>query len=203
MISAGGGRAGRRRLEHRLATASHALDLLDRKQRALLAELGRLELLQHRTRQDWTVACADAGRWLRRASALDGRAGLTQAATSGRARLAVDWRGEMGVRFPVATRCRLPEPEPVAGSSALARTATAHAVAIDAAARHAAATRAVQLVQAELDTTRRLHRALDAHVVPALTRALHTIAAQLDEFDREENTRVRWAAGLIGSQARR
>jgi hypothetical protein len=130
-----------------------------------------------------------------------GRAGLAQPATASPARLAVDWHGEMGVRFPVAIRCELPLPVPVAGSSALTRTASAHAAAIRAAARHAAADRAVQLVSAA--TTRRLHRALDAHVVPALAVALRAVEAQLDEFDREENLRVRWAAGLIGGSAER
>ena len=70
----------------------------------------------------------------------------------------------------------------------------AHRSALTAAVRHAAAARAVLLVSAELAATRTRKRAVEKRWVPRLEGQLLAIRRQLDEQEREEGLRLRWAA---------
>ena len=66
------GRAGRLWLTRRLAVARRGADLLDRKHRILLAVTARLRDAAAQTAAEWDRCCADAERWLLRASMLGG-----------------------------------------------------------------------------------------------------------------------------------
>lgn len=189
------GRAGRLRLRRRLEVAGRAGELLDRKQRILTGELDRLEMEAQRAETEWRRAAGAAAIWLRRSAALDGQRALDAAVPADAATVAVEHREAMGVRYPVHATVRPPD-EPVRqGSSALAFAVAAHRRALAAAVRHAAILRARALLAAELDHTRARQRAIDSRWIPRLQDALRTLEAQLDELDREENVRVRWAAG--------
>ena len=199
------GRAGRLRLRHRLAVAQRGVELLERKQRVIAAELERAELQRERTAERWAAAWSEAAAWLARCTALDGVQGVEGAALrsiqgaddtalDGVAQVEVEWAGAMGVIYPQDARCVLPDARPVQGSSALALAGPAHRLAVEAGARHAAAERAVRLLSAELATTRALRRAIEVRWVPRLAEALHDLEARLDEADREENLRIRWSA---------
>jgi len=199
------GRAGRLRLRRRLAVAQRGVELLDRKQRVIAAELERAELQRERTAEHWAAAWAEAAAWLARCTALDGVQGVEDAALNGVrdmdgttvdgvAQVEVEWAGAMGVIYPQDARCVLPDVRPVQGSSALALAGPAHRRAVEAAARHAAAERAVRLLSEELAATRALRRAIEIRWVPRLAAALHDLEVRLDEADREENLRIRWSA---------
>lgn len=188
------GRAGRLRLRRRLAAAERASELLDRKARILAGELDRLQLVAERTAAEWDRSARHAVTWLRRSSALDGQRALAAAAPATPAVVDIERRGAMGVDYPVhATVTHADEPVRP-GSSALAYTAAAHREALEAAVNHAVATRAVDLLNAELAATRTRQRAIENRWVPHLEEAIRALETQLDELDREENARLRWAA---------
>jgi V/A-type H+-transporting ATPase subunit D len=59
------------------------------------------------------------------------------------------------------------------------------------------------MLATELAHTRTRQRAIDKRWIPQLEDALRVLEMQLDELDREENVRVRWAANrLNASQGR-
>jgi vacuolar-type H+-ATPase subunit D/Vma8 len=188
------GRAGRLRLRRQLSAAERASELLDRKARILAGELDRLELVAKRTGAEWERCAGHAAVWLGRCAALDGQRGLAAAAPSAPAVVDVEHRGAMGVDYPVHVTVTPPDEPARPGSSALAYAVTAHREALEAAVHHAVATRAVAVLDAELAATRTRQRAIDNRLVPRLEGALRTLEVQLDELDREENVRVRWAS---------
>lgn len=191
------GRAGRLRLRRRLGTAQRASELLDRKARILAGDLDRLELVAEHAAAEWERCARRAQTWLQRSAALDGQRGLAAAAPSARAVVDVEQRSAMGVDYPVHATVT-PGDEPVRpGSSALAYAAATHREALEAAARHGVAARAVALVKAELAATRTRQRAIDKRWVPHLEEELHELEVRLDELDREENARMRWAAAPL------
>jgi len=188
------GRSGRLLLEHRLDAARRGADLLERKRRILAGELERLRLVTARTEQEWLVAAHDAARWAVRSQALDGAQHLTDAAARHPAEVEVSWHAAMGVVYPGEVAVRPGGGRPTGGSSALVLAARAHRVALDAAARHAAADRALRLVSAELEATRLRQQAIERRWLPRLVEQLRRLTMQLDELEREENLRMRWAA---------
>lgn len=189
------GRAGRLTLTARLATARRAVGLLDRKQRALAIECERLELIAARAAEDFEGKARAAALWLRRAGALDGRRTLLDSMPEATIEVVVEYDVTMGVRHPISAGVTFgPEPSP-AGSSALIHATRAHRTALAAALQVAAARRSVVLVSAELSLTRQQQRALELRWIPKLERQLTVLVQRLDESEREENVRLRWAAG--------
>lgn len=188
------GRAGRMRVERRLQTARHGAELLDRKQRIMATELERLQLRAGQIRLEWEDRGREAAVWLQRAAALDGRERIGAASPSEPAEVEVRWGGAMGVVFPEDALCEPPPTVPAGGSSALSYAAAVHRSALTAAVRDAAAQRAVLLVSAELAATRTRQRAVEKKWVPRLEDELLAIRRQLDEQEREEGLRLRWAA---------
>ena len=106
------GRAGRLWLVRRLAVARRGADLLDRKHRILLAEPARLRDAAARTAAEWDRCCADAGRWLLRASLLGGERAIRLAADGSAADVTISYGITMGVRHPDSATCRIPGPRP-------------------------------------------------------------------------------------------
>ncbi|MFI7063586.1 V-type ATP synthase subunit D [Kribbella sp. NPDC050124] len=188
------GRAARLALTARLTTAQRAVALLDRKQRALAAECERLELAAVRAAEAFEEQARVASGWLRRGTALDGLRAIYASMPKATTEAGIGYDVTMGVRHPTRTDVRFgPRAEPP-GSSALAYTLQAHRDAVVAAVRLAAAQRSVSLVAAELALTRQQQRALELRWIPKLEQRLAELAQRLDETDREENVRLRWAA---------
>src|SRR5690606_5559957 len=170
--------------------------LLDRKVRILRTELRRCQEWAAATGERWREAWAQADRWERRGAALGGRRELRLAAVAEPARAPVEWANVMGLRYPGAVHCQVPDPGAgrAPGTAALVEAATAYREAVRAAAEHAAAQAACRRIAAELATTRRRHRAIAEKWVPELEAALHRLTAELDETERAETARLRWAS---------
>lgn len=191
------GRAGRLWLRHRLGTAQRAVDLLDRKLRILLAEQARFRLLAARTEADWQAGCARAERLAARAAVLGQQRELRLAADPGPAEVELVWTTVMGARYPAEASCHIPEP-PVgvrpAGTAALHQADQAYREALRAAVRHAAARESCRVVDAEVAQARRRLRALTDRWIPRLDAAAHALAERLEEDERADAVRLRWAA---------
>jgi V/A-type H+-transporting ATPase subunit D len=189
------GRAGRLWLLGRLRTARLAADLLDRKLRILRAEQARLATRARDTGNAWDTAWREADTWGLRTALLGGRRELRLG--SGPAATAeITWSTVMGLRYPVAVTCRIPDTtvggrEP--GTAAAVEAAAAFGAALRAAADHAAASAALRAVDAEVAATRRRWRSVTQRWIPQLDTALLKLGQQLEEAERAEGVRRRWA----------
>jgi V/A-type H+/Na+-transporting ATPase subunit D len=197
-MSAPTGRSGRQRLVHQVEMARRGAGLLDRKQRVLGGELARLRLRARRTREEWQQAASEAQRWLARSHTLDGAERIAAVASPSPAVVRVTWQAAMGVLYPDAADVVLAPAARTAGSSALTLTRQTHQRALAAAAALAAAERAHAEVARELESTRLRRRAIERRLLPRLEGELRRLTMQLDELDREENVRLRWASSREG-----
>jgi V/A-type H+-transporting ATPase subunit D len=193
------GRAGRQWLAARIATAEHALDLLEQKRAVLLAAERDAALRAAEAGAAWHVQAAEAERWLRRTVLLDGERPLrlARAHADGPAAVDVTWQAVMGTTVPAAVSVTLPPPPPAAvlpGGSALTAALAAHRAALEAAARAAAARAAHARLAAELRATARRVRAIESRWLPLHRQALAGLEQALDESERAEGASVRWAA---------
>ncbi len=196
------GRAGRVWLERRLDVAQRGTGLLETKLRILAAEEQRFDLLVARTRRTWESRVAEADLWMSRARVLSGRRGVRFAAPASLARVDVRWQATMGVRFPAGAVVREADAgadAPGPDSSPLALARDAYAQALTAAADYAAAAAALDAVHAEVTATRRRLRALERRWTPLLAGARRTLADSLEESEREDGVRLRWAAGRLST----
>jgi V/A-type H+-transporting ATPase subunit D len=190
------GRAGRLWLLARLRTGHLATDLLDRKLRILRTEQERFRLLAERTGALWQESCQRADEWGVRGAMLGGQRELRLAAGAEPADVTVAWAGVMGVRYPVGATCRIPDVSGAdrgPGTAALVEAAAAYRTAVRAAAAHAAAAAACRTVDAEVTATRRRLRAIADRWVPRLETALRELSSRLEETERAETVRLRWA----------
>ncbi|RZU53388.1 V/A-type H+-transporting ATPase subunit D [Krasilnikovia cinnamomea] len=190
------GRAGALVLRRRLAAADSAADLLRRKLAMLSAERDRLLRLADESAKRWHHRAMEAQRWLDRAGALGGDRGLRLAALPPSATASYTWTNLMGLRYPTAVECVLPDrhPDDVSpGSSALVCAEAAVRAAVPAGAEYAAARRAVDVVERETALTRQRLRALEHRWIPRLGAALAVAQAQLDELENADAVRRRWA----------
>ncbi|MDE3085292.1 MAG: hypothetical protein KGJ77_00875 [Acidobacteriota bacterium] len=174
------------------------MELLDHKRQLLRRELERLQEQRRASAGGWLVAAGDAERGAVRAGLLagHGRIELLGAPVAGHARVEVDWRNTMGVRFPAGARCSFPELEPAeeaASSASVPPAASALRLALAAAARHAVDQRASDAIEAELTRTDQQLRAIERRRVPALETALRLLELRLDELERQERVVTRWA----------
>jgi V/A-type H+-transporting ATPase subunit D len=198
------GRAGRLWLQSRLRTAHLAADLLERKLRVLRAEQVRLAAACARTASRWQQSWRAADEWAARAAFLSGGRELRLSAPSASAELVITWTVLVGARYPSAVACRPAEPaagDRGPGGAASLEAAGAFRTALTAAAAHAVAAAAQRRIDAEVATTRRRLRAISDRRVPALDTALRARERDLDENERAENVRLRWAAlrGSVGT----
>lgn len=106
----------------------------------------------------------------------------------------------MGQRYPAAASCRFAtvDNSGTPGSAATVEAATAYRRAVAAAVTHAAASAALQVITAEVAATRRRRRAVTRRWIPRLERALHDLTERLEEAERAETARIRWASGRSG-----
>jgi len=195
------GRAGRVWLRHRRAVAERGSDLLETKLRILAAERERAALQAEGTAREWAVAAEEADRWLLRAGLLGGRRGLRLAVDREPAAVHLTWATTMGVTYPDDTEVVAPEPDPDAATpdgAALVAARRAARQGLAAAAAHAAATAALEALDAEVRVTRRRLRALQERWLPRLDEATASLTEALEEQEREEGLRLRWAASRSG-----
>jgi V/A-type H+-transporting ATPase subunit D len=187
------GRAGRLWLQRRLQVARRGAELLDRKLRILRGESDRLRGVAEEAAAEWERCCADAGRWLQRASLLGGQRAIRLAAGGGRADVTISYRTVMGVRYPAGAACAIPEPVTWDGP-VLAGTRLAQRTALEAAVRHAAAAEALRLVEAETLATQRRLRAVRERWIPRLEEALSQVTLALEEQEIADAARLRLAS---------
>jgi len=186
------GRAGRLWLTRRLQVARRGADLLDRKLRILQAELARFRDSEARTAAEWDRCCADAERWLLRASMLGGERAVRLAADGQPATVTIPYTVTMGVRHPASPACVIPASATWDGPT-LAPTRQAHAAALEAAARHAAAAEALRVIETEVLATRYRLRAIEDRWIPRLEEALAEVTFALEEQELADAARLRLA----------
>ncbi|HZC41670.1 MAG TPA: V-type ATP synthase subunit D [Streptosporangiaceae bacterium] len=187
------GRAGRLWLVRRIAVASRAADVLDRKLRILTAELDRLRGEAERTSQEWDSRCRQAEQWLLRAVLLGGERAVELAPATAEAELTISYAVTMGVRHPAGARCVTGRPAGWEGP-AVAQARQAHQAALTAAAQHAAARAALAAVERETSITRYRLRAVRDRWIPRLRDALAQADFSLEELERADAARLRRAA---------
>jgi V/A-type H+/Na+-transporting ATPase subunit D len=172
--------------------ARRGADLLDRKLHVLAAELARFRDAEARTAAEWDRCCAEAERWLLRASMLGGERAVRLAADGQLAAITVPYALTMGVRHPAAPSCEIPAPVTWDGPT-MARTRQAHAAALQAAAQHAAAAEALRVLEAEAAQTRHRLRAIEDRRIPRLEQALAEVTLALEEQELADAARLRLA----------
>jgi V/A-type H+-transporting ATPase subunit D len=190
------GRGGRVWLQRRLVTARRGAGLLNLKLRLLRREEERFTALAQRTGALWEERCTEAERWLLRAAAVGGQRGLRPDGLGESATVDINWASVMGVRYPASATCRIPSEPPSASVSATAAVplaAAAYRAALDAGVAHAVAQAAAQVVAAEVIITRGRLRAIENRCIPELEAGLHALDVALDELERAEGGRLRWA----------
>jgi V/A-type H+-transporting ATPase subunit D len=193
------GRAGRIWLLRRLEVAHRGLDVLDQKRQALLHEQQRLAESLAGSSSAWELAAREAAAWNDRATVLAGERRLRLAAgrVARPCEVEVEWRNALGTVFPAVTAVHAgaaADLVALGGGSAVALSARAHADAVAAGAAYAAARAAYDAVRAELVATTRRQRAIERRWIPEHEAALHRLGLALDEQEREEVARARWAA---------
>lgn len=197
------GRAGRLWLRRRLAVAHRAVDLLDQQLRLLRREQERLALLAEETGKVWRERCREAETWLLRGAVIGGEREIRLATEPTLAQLDLTWSGVMGVRYPGEATLRPPEPSASArapGNAGLVLAIPAYREALRAAVRHAAADAALRIVTAEIAEVRRRMRAISERWAPRLDRALRELTQRLEEQERDQTVRLRWAAARQGGR---
>jgi V/A-type H+/Na+-transporting ATPase subunit D len=187
------GRAGRLWLTRRLQVARRGADLLDRKLRILQAELGRFREAEARTAAEWSRCCADAERWLLRASMLGGERAVRLSADGQLATVTIPYAVTIGVRHPADPTCLIPASVTWDGPT-LVRTRQAHAAALAAAVQHGVAAEALRVIEAETLATRYRLRAIKNRWIPQLEQALAEVTLALEEQELADAARLRRAA---------
>lgn len=198
MIRVPPGRAGQVWIRRRLETARRGIDILSRKQRLLAVERERREPEAEAARKAWIEACAEAELWCARALRIghEHQISIVAAHLGAPASLTVEWHNVMAVSIPAGPRCEFPDlarASASGGSSATDRAVSALAHAVERAAAHATVQRALANIDAELLQTRRRLRLLERRRLPQLERALRASRERLEQNEREDTLRLRWA----------
>lgn len=196
------GRAGQLWLVHRREVARRAVDLLDQKLRILRSERLRRSLVEERTRAAWSAAVGDADAWQLRLAQLGGQRALRLGRSSEPADVEVRWDQVVGVRYPAYVVVHEPAdaegpegPGGPGGSAVLTETRRRMAVAVAAAAQQAAALAALRTLEAQEAATRRRLRSIRTRYLPRLEATLRAVEVALEEDERSDILRLRWATG--------
>jgi V/A-type H+-transporting ATPase subunit D len=191
------GRAGRLWLLERLRAGRRAADLLDRKLRILRVESERLRRAKDEARHEWDSKWRLAQTWAARAAVLGGEREHRLSSPPEPARVELEWTQIMGVRYPEQATVRIPSPsaeDRTPGTAAMVAARTAFQDALASAIACAAAEEAHRVVAAEVTAVRRRLRALTDRWLPRTEEALRRVVRELDETERGETFRLRWAA---------
>jgi V/A-type H+-transporting ATPase subunit D len=183
-------------VRRRLATARRGTDLLDHQLRLLLGERERLALRSAQGEADWHRSAREAAALLRRGGAVAGRSGVRAGHQVPTAVVTIERREVMGVSYPADATVTFPDPSPGApwaGDAALDAAASACREALAAAAHHAVTEAALRRLDAEIAAIRRRVRALKDRYVPRLEEQEAAVSAALEEAERADAVRLRWA----------
>ncbi len=196
------GRAGRLWLVRRLEVARRGADVLDQKRRALLREHERLARQLGVAQDEWARRAHAASEANARALTIVGerRLRLAIAHCHDPAELEVVWQNVLGTSSPQSVALRLPEPLDLValGGPSVAIAASAHREALEAASTFAALRTAQEAIGMELGATNRRLRAIERRWIPQHEHALATLDLALDESERDDISRVRWALESAG-----
>jgi V/A-type H+-transporting ATPase subunit D len=192
------GRAGRQWLTARIATAEHACDVLEQKRSVLISAERDAAARAAAATARWQAIAGDAARWLERSAILDGERPrrLAQVHAGGPATMSFSWQTTMGVGVPTdASVVLTPSPDAalLPGGAALTSAISAHRAALDAALHAAVENAAHERLAAELVATVRRVRAIESRWLPLHEQSLAALEQTLDENDRAEGARIRWA----------
>jgi V/A-type H+-transporting ATPase subunit D len=193
------GRAGRQWLVARIAMAEHARDLLEQKRAVLLGAEHEAARRAAESTAAWKACAADAARWLERTALLDGARAqrLAHAHAGPPATMRITWGSTMGVGIPTdacVEHAPAVEAALLPGGVALTSAIEAHRRALDAALRAAVERAAHERLAAELVATVRRVRAIESRWLPLHEQSLAVLEQTLDENDRAEGARTRWAS---------
>jgi V/A-type H+/Na+-transporting ATPase subunit D len=122
-----------------------------------------------------------------------GQRAIRLAGTDTPAEVDVGYAVTVGVRHPAAITCTFPAPESWTGPT-LATAGQAHQASLEAAARYAAASAALRIMEAGTAATRQRLRAVRDRWIPLLERARDELALAIDEQERADGARLRLAA---------
>ena len=175
----------------RLQTARRAVEVLERKERALRQDHERLSELARQTERRWTADVEAAEQRLGAAAILGGLDQLDRAAASAPAcDVVLRTAFVMGVAYPGQVRCVPGEPGELVGSAALPAAVAAYRTALETGVNHATATAARDRVGEALATTIQRLRAIRDRWIPALEAHLAEAEIRFDEADRETMARA-------------
>ena len=195
------GRAGQLWLRRRLSVAEHGIDVLRRKQQLLRTERDRRAGDLASAQPAWESECRDAQRWMRRALETAGSQQLPEiAADAEQATVSATWTSVMNVRVPARATVTVSDSlllrsASLGGSSAFDRAAEHAGPAVRTSVALAAANTALEAIDAELIATTRQIRLLQRRRLPELKDALGEASRRLDEAERDDGIRARWASG--------
>jgi V/A-type H+-transporting ATPase subunit D len=200
------GRAGRPWLARRLAVAERGAELLETKRRALIAERRRVAPLAAAAAREWEDAARTAELLLVRAAILGGQRQLAIARRAARshAELTLHWHTVLGVRSPARATLQTPsQPMETGATAALLSAADAHRTAVQAAIRAAVLGTALARIERDLRAASLRRNAVVHRWIPSHAQALANLEIRLEELEREDGTRVRWAAEHSGLRSAR
>lgn len=200
-VSVPPGRAGRLRLDRRLAAARSGADLLDRKLRLLTAELARLQEAAGQTDRRWRSLAADADQRLLDAALLGGQRAIRLAMPHGFAEVTLTYTVTVGVRHPTGGSYAPPREAQTWAGQAVAGARQAVQAAMAAAVAQAAATAAARAIESEVAATRIRLRALKDRLIPRLESARASVVQAIDEQERGDAIRLRLAESARGHAA--
>ncbi|MFQ6269314.1 V-type ATP synthase subunit D [Kutzneria viridogrisea] len=192
-------------MRDRLDLATRGAATLEQKLRVLRREQQRFLDRERRTAAAWRERVADAEALMLRASLLGGQRTLRMAELVAPTELTVQWGATMGIRHPDGVRWvspSWPSPRTPPCGAATAQAGSAYAAAAVAAVEHAVARAACERITTELAITQLRVRALRQHWLPRLRQELAAVEFELEELERAEGVRRRWAQHRPGPSTR-
>jgi V/A-type H+-transporting ATPase subunit D len=125
------------------------------------------------------------------AAVLGGQRATRLATGAGLASVEILFTTTIGISHPAdGTFAPPPGPDPWAGQP-VRQARQAHRRALAAAVRHAAAARAVRVMEAEATATRYRLRAIRYRLIPSLEQARAQVVLAIDELERADASRLR------------
>ncbi len=193
------------RSRRQVAQRGHKLlkDKLDELMKEFLARIGESRTLRAEVERELFAAYGTVAV----ARGVAGRAALAAALASGNPEpiVSVAERNVMSVRIPEFTLAALPAPggyslvtTPIAFDSALAALAAVAPRLIVLAEKE----KAIELLAAEIERTRRRVNALEHVLIPQLDETIRSIGMKLDEAERSNLTRLMKVKDMIEEQGR-
>lgn len=186
-------------LRHRLETAARGRDILDERRAVLQRELPGARAAAERARTELQARLAEARALLVRAAVCSGGDEVERAVGAQLAEASVTLRREnvMGVTVPTVEEIDVPPPPdvgPLGTSVAMDLAVERFRQVLAAAVTAAVAEERHRRLSEEARRTARRVATLDHVWLPRLRRDIRRVADALEEAERDELARTRWAA---------